>query len=639
VASGVLRLAAVAAALVAAGPAAAAPPRSSDAWQKYVVSGDRPPDFRATTIPAGGRLDVDFGHEVAGNLELKLGAVSPGALARVSFSETGYYLRDTTDWPRAHATDDHQPTSGETWVDVPGCQVSGICGDGYHAFRYVRIRAEGGAIAIDAVSVRLPPSVRAPQGWFLSSDELLNRIWYSSLYTAQLMVMPNDPATLDERGCRIDAYQGRPIVIDGAKRDRCPWIGDQSVSQLALLLAGGNEEALHNTLDLFAAAQHEDGLIPASPSQDYAVWLLDYPAYWALAVRNLMLYRGTEAVGPWWPTLQRLLDGWLPRQLDARGLVQDTFGHADYAFIRRRGDEIAYFNGLYAVALRAGAQVAGALGHPAQASGWTARANALAVATATVFWDPAAGAFRDTTTGPTVHPQDGNAFAVLAGGATAAQARSAFAYLDRTTARPWGNAIADNNVWDDPNWGYGASGRVYPFIAYYDAVARFESNSDDSALSVLRRTWGWMVDPLHDSPGTAWEAIGPYGSIDGYQKQFTSMASGWSTGAAPALTSYVLGLRPTSAGYATFDALPHPGDLAWAQGAVPTPAGLVRFSWRRDGARWRLRLEPPAALRARVGAPAPARAKVTIDGRAARAQAEDGYVFVSLAGDHTVTVG
>jgi hypothetical protein len=30
---------------------------------------------------------------------------------------------------------------------------------------------------------------------------------------------------------------------------------------------------------------------------------------------------------------------------------------------------------------------------------------------------------------------------------------------------------------------------------------------------------------------------------------------------------------------------------------------------------------------------------VTIDGRAARAQAEDGYVFVSLAGDHTVTVG
>jgi hypothetical protein len=632
-------LLALAAAFLVAAPGAHAAPWFSTDWQKYVVGGDRPAAFRATRIPADGRLDLDFGHEVAGNLVVRFGDVSPGALVKVSFSETGFYLGDTTDWPRAYQTDDHLPDPGETWVDLPGCQIFEVCGDGYHAFRFARIRVERGSAEIADVRMQLAPGLGTPQGWFLSSDDQLNRIWYSSLRTAQLMVMPNEPALLDARGCPIAGYAGRPIVVDGAKRDRCPWIGDQSVSQLALLLSGGADEAVGNTLALFAAAQRPDGLIPASPSGGYAVSLLDYSGYWALAVRNLLLYRGEAAVAQWWPQLVRLLDTWLPRQTDARGLVQDTFGHADYAFIRRHGDEIAYVSGLYTIALRAGAQVAGALGHPAQATSWSVRADALAAATAATFWDPAAGAFRDTPTGAVVHPQDGNAFAVLAGAATAAQARSAFAYLDRTTARLWGNAIADNDVWDDPDWGYGASERVYPFISYYDVVARFESGLDDAALGVVRRTWGWMIDPLHDTPGTAWEAIGPFGSIDSYQKQFTSMASGWSAGAAPALTSYVLGVRPTAAGFATFDAIPHPGDVVWAQGAVPTPAGLVRLSWRRNGRRWQLRLEAPPSLRARVGAPAPAGAKVTVDGRAAKAQSAGGFVTVSLAGSHTVTVG
>jgi len=72
---------------------------------------------------------------------------------------------------------------------------------------------------------------------------------------------------------------------------------------------------------------------------------------------------------------------------------------------------------------------------------------------------------------------------------------------------------------------------------------------------------------------------------------------------------------------------------------VPTPAGLVRLSWRRAGPHWTLRLEAPAVLRARVGAPAPPRARMTVDGRVTKAQAADGFVFVSVAGSHTVTVG
>ena len=102
--------------------------------------------------------------------------------------------------------------------------------------------------------------------------------------------------------------------------------------------------------------------------------------------------------------------------------------------------------------------------------------------------------------------------------------------------------------------------RAYPFVSYFEVLARFATGDDARALELVRREWGWMLDPARGGHG-------------------------WSTGAAPALTAYVLGVRPTSPGYATFDVDPHRGDLGWAQGQVPTPHGPIRFAWSRAGAR------------------------------------------------------
>ena len=55
-----------------------------------------------------------------------------------------------------------------------------------------------------------------------------------------------------------------------------------------------------------------------------------------------------------------------------------------------------------------------------------------------------------------------------------------------------------------------------------------------------------------------------------------SWEHGWSSGAAPALTTYVLGVQPTSPGFATFTVTPHPGGLDSARGVVPTPRGPIR---------------------------------------------------------------
>ena len=643
--------AALALGLAAPAEAAGAPPTIafSSAWTKYVLAGDQPVKFTTATASPGSQVTLIWSHEVAGNLALIFGNVAPGTLLHVSFSETAKYLHATSDWYHTYPTDDHVPSSGEAWVDTPGCQSNGVCDDGYRAFRFARVYAQGGSATITAVRVLLPASVRTPQGWFLSSDDLLNRAWYASAYTAQLMVEPNDPTILDPRGCQIAGGTGRLLILDGAKRDRCPWLGDQVVTDQTLLLT--NRDTLgvaESTLSIFADAQQADGYIPASPSQNYGVLIFDYPALWVTALDNVLLYGGDRAyVTRYWPNLQRLLDVWFPSYAPQDGLVLDTlvlgdYGASildgDYAFINRGSELVAYYNAGYVLALRNGAAIADLLGHPDVAKLWRARADALAPVFDSTFWDPAAGAFLDSPDGPVVHPQDGNAFAILAGLATPTQAASAIRYLDRTTSRPWGNAIADNDTWASPDWGSDPSQRVYPFMTYFDVMARFMVGADKSALDELRRTWGWMLDPNHGGPGTTWEAIGGGGSIADYQQASTSMAQGWSSGAAPALTNEVLGVRPTGPGFSTFDAIPHPGDLAWAQGGVPTPVGTIRFAWKRTRTGYLLRLSAPPSLTGRVGAPAGKTATVLVDGRRVAATLADGVASVELQGSHVIEV-
>ncbi len=179
---------------------------------------------------------------------------------------------------------------------------------------------------------------------------------------------------------------------------------------------------------------------------------------------------------------------------------------------------------------------------------------------------------------------------------------------------------------------------MYPFISYFDICARFLIGEDKSALEELRRTWGWMLDPNHATTGTTWEAIGAGGTIDGYQQAFTSLASGWSTGAAPALTNYALGVRPTGPGFSTFDAIPHPGGLAWAQGSVPTPAGAITFGWKQIQGGYLLKLVAPKSLKARVGAPGGAGARVFVDGNKVAATVSGNDVVVNVSGSHVVEV-
>ena len=150
------------------------------------------------------------------------------------------------------------------------------------------------------------------------------------------------------------------------------------------------------------------------------------------------------------------------------------------------------------------------VGDVARAGAWSRRSTALAATIRQVFWDPPAGAFQDSERSTIAHPQDANAFAILAGAATRPEAASALGFLDRYNRRDYGNTMVESEAFDDPIWGTHGKERVYPFISFFEALARYEAGLGESALELVRRGWGYM---LRAGPrDTTWEAIGPSGA-------------------------------------------------------------------------------------------------------------------------------
>ncbi|WP_328685838.1 alpha-L-rhamnosidase-related protein [Streptomyces sp. NBC_00343] len=612
-------------------------------------------------------VTVDFGKVVVGYPQIRFtsaSANSPGV--RVAFSETRQFLTDRSDFTRADqaggaggGTDQFAvPAKGANWTDHKGFQAGDkVFADGLHGFRYLKISLDAlasdspaaqpwGTVEIDSVALQFTAYVGTPstyRGWFLCSDDELNRYWYGAAYTNELVTDTFRQDDVDPRNAWSATLEGKLVLQDGAKRDRDPYVGDLAVSARTLYLTHDDAaDAARNVLADLADHQRADGWIPPASIGNYTLPLFDYPLYWVTCSWDYVLYTGDRQYATrYYPTLLKVLDTWYPSVTDGAGLLSKglngTDGYGDYAFLGRTG-RVTYYNALYVQALQNAAQLARLLGQKADAARWSTRADNVAQAVNSLLWDADAGAYLDSGTGAVRHAQDGNSLAVVTGIADAARATSALAHLDATTQRPYGNAFMDNDTIFDQ-----ASQRVYAFTSYPEIEARFLSGQAGSALDQIRRMYGWMDK---NDPGiTHWEGIGPNGSL--YEDAYTSMAHGWSTGVLPALTNNLLGARPTAPGYATWEVRPQPGDVDWATGQLPTPHGPLGVEWENGARVFRLTVRVPRHTQGSVVLPGDARdLRVSVgrrtlwDGRRASSRdvsVADGTVTVAGlgAGDHS----
>lgn len=470
-------------------------------------------------------------------------------------------------------------------------------------------------MSIDAVSLKYTGFVgnsASFSGWFECSDKELNKYWYEASYTNELCIDTFRKNDSDPRNAFSSTLDGKLVLMDGAKRDRDPYVGDVAVSgRTALLTHSSASIASRNVLADLADHQRSDGWIPPASISSYGLQLFDYPLWWVTCSYDLLTYTSdTSFATTYYPVIVKVLDTYYTAATDPSTSLLNKLtssgssGYGDYAFLPRTGT-VTYYNALYVLALKNAASIATALDKPDDATRWLGRAATVSKAVNDLLWDNSTGAYYDELETKATHAQDGNALAVIAGIASPSQATSLLTFWS-TLSLPYGNPFYAS----PPTSSNGDfSTRVYAFISYFELCARFLTpGKADSAIEEIKRLYGWMS--TNDPKTTFWEGIGEGGSM--YEAGFTSAAHGWSTGVLPALSNFVLGVTPTGLGFANFTVKPQAaGGISWAKGEVPTPNGAFSVDWTTAaagiGAAFNMTLGVPSKAEGTVSVPVKAK--------------------------------
>ena len=553
------------------------------------------------------RVVLDFGAVVSGWVEVGVLAAGGGPL-RLAYSEARQFLGREGD---AAADPDNFFHNGYTLgsdakpdgrVDVfeapaePAVlRSAGLRG----AQRYLAISLDRpGEWALEFVRVEQTNYRPGSGGHFLCSDELLNRAWYAGERTLALATIRNQRRNPD----------GRWVIVDGPKRDRLAYGANMSVAGIAAYHHDdGYREVVRDTLNLFAAQQEPDGTLPAASEIDVPAVLGDpgppqgspegfgppaeagiarldsYGGWWVTCLLDYLRYSGdAEFVRPLLPVARRMVglladhagDGVLWRN-DLYGKTYSINWHPpDPATGIDAWENASYFGTLQALATLE-RELAG---DETAAASLEARADAVKEALLERLWDEEAGAMLQNTEAPVAdHTGDASAAALLFGLLAPEQAARALAHLDGPLASPVGTlttARSDNEY---------MTRFVSPYILVQEAFGRIRYGDEAGALRLVRQCCGAM---LEFGPGTIWEQVGADGTPGGAGTVGgggTSLCHPWAS-PVPFLSVEVLGVRPLADGFSRWGVVPHPVDLEWAQGEVPTPAGPIAVRWRRDAA-------------------------------------------------------
>lgn len=181
-----------------------------------------------------------------------------------------------------------------------------------------------------------------------------------------------------------------------------------------------------------------------------------------------------------------------------------------------------------------------------------------------LLWDDVAGLYRDNET-TTLHPQDGNSWAILS---------------NLTTSASRAETVSSNLI---ARWGqYGApapeaGSTVSPFVGGFELQAHALAGNATALLDLCRLQWGFMLDDPRMTKSTFIEGYSTDGRLHyaPYSNDpRVSHAHGWSTGPTSALTFDVAGVQIVNGGGAQWRIAPRLGGLKRADAGYTTALGL-----------------------------------------------------------------
>ena len=538
-------------------------------------------------------LLLDFGRDVTGCPEITI-ADSKGGVVDVLYGE-GLFL-----------------TRVDTFILKGGRQV--LQPYNRRTFRYMKLlfRETPQPVHVADVSMKMDTYPVERAGSFSCSDDLLNRIYEVGRHTIRMSMLDH--------------------FVDCPWRERTIYGGDLYAENLIAHYAFGDPRMSRKCLRQMAAIQYDEGALPPyGPYRGCDSFYPAWSAYWGLSFLDHYDLTGDDGfLRELWPNLRRLLEWAIGQTRNDAGLIGEPSGRVEPLEKGPRANHLrawmaavrdaytAWTNFPFHALLRRSADLAARLRRRKEAANYAAAARGMAEAIRRHLMDPATGLCHGRPDGQ--------------GRRRAGQYDSALLLWSGIPEAGAGREAARRLFAPDV-------GRITsPFHGLFVLEGLYRYGEAQRALDFTREYWGDMLErgatTFYEHFSLSW----PRGAVP---ERGISHCHGWSAAPTYALPAHVLGVRPLDPGFSRLLVEPQPGDLAWAEGEVPTPHGPVRVRWARSAEEFRMELTVPEGCVAQVSLPPVrgAHAAATVDGKPSAAVREGERSLLEVtAGAHVIAL-
>jgi len=432
-----------------------------------------------------------------------------------------------------------------------------------------------------------------------------------------------------------------PVILDGAKRDRNVWSGDLLVAGPVLYYSFYEPDYAAGSLAILNSYQLKNGPVSSrinvgfpfqrgNPTDEFVSPIFYSYTYFLanlISVAEYYLYTGdVQFLQDQWPRMQLLMN-FFSTLVDTNNLVVSSYIPWGYDYNPSYGPYSGHFtklNILYAMALESAASMAEVVDNVTLALQYRQQAVAVRTAVNTYLYNSTANFYKISDQQTLGIAQDTNSLAILSGIASELGSNTSQQLLEMMKQNLRVSSADGIGYLSTTSDGIpvGTSVIVSPFISFFHATAAFEQDRSDLAFDILDSVWSPMAQPGPYFTGTFWESELPIG----YPSASTSMAHAWSAGIAAILSKYVLGIKPTAAGYTSWSIRPQLGNLTWAAGSVGTPQGIMTTSWNNSDAEFKILVNIPRSTNGVVYVPAKGNC-LTVNGYYVNIQSYDNSVY------------
>lgn len=484
----------------------------------------------------GGKL-YDFGRETFGYLVLE-GVEGEGEVA-VYYGESPEEAQDKA----CCETLDRIRFTADTIIDLATGKATERTAryvfDNSKALRYVYVCSEGAVPARVALEYEYAPVEY--RGSFACNDEELNRIWEIGAYTMHLTT--------------------REFFIDGIKRDRWVWSGDAVQSYLMNYYLFFDSECVKRTTWLLRGKD---------PVTAHTNTIMDYTFYWFIGIYDYYMYTGDRAfVKQIYPRMQTMMEYVLGRT-NSRGMVEGMTGDwvfVDWAdgYLDKKG-ELAIEQVLLCKSLETMALCAALAEVEEDVPTYEKLAAELRAKLLPTFWNEAKKALVHNC----VEGEQSEAVTRYAN-----MFATFFGYLSSEQQQQIKHSVLLNDE---------ILKITTPYMRFYELEALCVLGEQEAVMGEMKDYWGGM---LREGATSFWEKYNPTESgtqhLAMYGRPYgKSLCHAWGASPIYLLGRYYLGVKPTTAGYATYEVRPTLGGLKWMEGTIPTPNGEIRVKMTED---------------------------------------------------------